>query len=127
MYVSVKFGFGEFKKNFFYLQKVLKSKLIMGKNLVIVESPAKAKTIENYLGKDFTVKSSIGHIRDLPKKGGMAIDIENGFKPNYVISEDKKKIVSELKAEVKKADTIWLATDEDREGEAIAWHLTEAY
>ena len=98
----------------------------MGKNLVIVESPAKAKTIENYLGKDFTVKSSIGHIRDLPKKGGMAIDIENGFKPNYVISEDKKKVVSELKAEVKKADTIWLATDEDREGEAIAWHLTEA-
>ena len=98
----------------------------MGKNLVIVESPAKAKTIENYLGKGFTVKSSIGHIRDLPKKGGMAIDIENGFKPNYVISEDKKKVVSELKAEVKKADTIWLATDEDREGEAIAWHLTEA-
>ena len=92
----------------------------MGKNLVIVESPAKAKTIENYLGKDFTVKSSIGHIRDLPKKGGMGIDIENGFKPNYVISEDKKKVVSELKAEVKKADTIWLATDEDREGEAIA-------
>ena len=98
----------------------------MSKNLVIVESPAKAKTIENYLGKGFTVKSSIGHIRDLPKKGGMAIDIENGFKPNYIISEDKKKIVSELKAEVKKADTIWLATDEDREGEAIAWHLTEA-
>lgn len=98
----------------------------MGKNLVIVESPAKAKTIENYLGKDFIVKSSIGHIRDLPKKGGMAIDIENGFKPNYVISEDKKKVVSELKSAVKKADTIWLATDEDREGEAIAWHLTEA-
>jgi DNA topoisomerase-1 len=126
MYVSVKFGFGEIKKNFFYLHKILKSKLIMGKNLVIVESPAKAKTIEGYLGKDFTVKSSIGHIRDLPKKGGMAIDIENGFKPKYVISEDKKKVVSELKAEVKKADTIWLATDEDREGEAIAWHLTEA-
>ena len=98
----------------------------MGKNLVIVESPAKAKTIENYLGKDFTVKSSIGHIRDLPKKGGMAIDIENGFKPTYVISDDKKKVVSELKAAVKKSETIWLATDEDREGEAIAWHLTEA-
>ena len=98
----------------------------MSKNLVIVESPAKAKTIEGYLGKGFTVKSSIGHIRDLPKKGGMAIDIENGFKPKYVISDDKKKVVSELKAEVKKADTIWLATDEDREGEAIAWHLTEA-
>ena len=126
MEVSVKFGFGEFKKNFFYLQKVLKSKLIMGKNLVIVESPAKAKTIEGYLGKGFTVKSSIGHIRDLPKKGGMAIDIENGFKPKYVISEDKTKVVNELKSEVKKADTIWLATDEDREGEAIAWHLTEA-
>ncbi len=98
----------------------------MSKNLVIVESPAKAKTIEGYLGKEFTVKSSIGHIRDLPKKGGMAIDIENGFKPKYVISDDKTKVVSELKAEVKKADTIWLATDEDREGEAIAWHLTEA-
>ena len=98
----------------------------MSKNLVIVESPAKAKTIEGYLGKGFTVKSSIGHIRDLPKKGGMAIDIENGFKPKYVISEDKIKVVNELKSEVKKADTIWLATDEDREGEAIAWHLTEA-
>ena len=98
----------------------------MSKNLVIVESPAKAKTIEGYLGKGFTVKSSIGHIRDLPKKGGMAIDIENGFKPKYVISEDKTKVVNELKSEVKKADTIWLATDEDREGEAIAWHLTEA-
>jgi len=98
----------------------------MSKNLVIVESPAKAKTIENYLGKDFTVKSSIGHIRDLPKKGGMAIDIENGFKPTYVISDDKKKVVSELKEAVKQSETIWLATDEDREGEAIAWHLTEA-
>ena len=83
----------------------------MGKNLVIVESPAKAKTIENYLGKDFVVKSSIGHIRDLPKKGGMAIDIENGFKPKYVISDDKQKVVNELKAEVKKAEIVWLATD----------------
>ena len=98
----------------------------MGKNLVIVESPAKAKTIENYLGKDFVVRSSIGHIRDLPKKGGMAIDVENGFTPKYVISDDKKKIVSELKSEVKKAEVVWLATDEDREGEAIAWQLTEA-
>lgn len=98
----------------------------MSKNLVIVESPAKAKTIEGYLGKDFLVKSSIGHIRDLPKKGGMAIDIENGFKPKYIISEDKKKVVSELKAAAKKAEVVWLATDEDREGEAIAWHLTEA-
>ncbi len=98
----------------------------MAKNLVIVESPAKKKIIQGFLGKDFVVESSIGHIRDLPKKGGMAIDIENGFAPNYVISEDKTKVVSHLKSVAKKADTVWLATDEDREGEAIAWHLTEA-
>ena len=98
----------------------------MAKNLVIVESPAKKKIIQGFLGKDFTVESSIGHIRDLPKKGGMAIDIENGFRPNYVISEDKAKVVSILKGIVKKVDTVWLATDEDREGEAIAWHLMEA-
>jgi DNA topoisomerase-1 len=98
----------------------------MAKNLVIVESPAKAKTIEGFLGKDFIVKSSIGHIRDLPKKGGMAIDIENGFAPTYEISPDKKKVVDELSKLSKKSDTIWLATDEDREGEAIAWHLQEA-
>ena len=98
----------------------------MVKNLVIVESPAKAKTIEGYLGKDFLVKSSIGHIRDLPKKGGMAIDIENGFKPKYEVSVDKKQVVAELNKLAKKAETVWLATDEDREGEAIAWHLTEA-
>ena len=97
----------------------------MAKNLVIVESPAKAKTIEGYLGKEFLVKSSIGHIRDLPKKGGMGIDIENGFTPKYEVSEDKKNVVSELKKCVKAADTVWLATDEDREGEAIAWHLQE--
>ena len=97
----------------------------MAKNLVIVESPAKAKTIEGYLGKDFLVKSSIGHIRDLPKKGGMGIDIENGFIPNYEVSEDKKHVVAELKKSVKIADTVWIATDEDREGEAIAWHLKE--
>ena len=97
----------------------------MAKNLVIVESPAKAKTIEGYLGKEFLVKSSIGHIRDLPKKGGMGIDIENGFTPKYEVSEDKKNVVSELKKYVKAADTVWLATDEDREGEAIAWHLQE--
>jgi DNA topoisomerase-1 len=78
------------------------------------------------LGKDFVVESSIGHIRDLPKKGGMAIDIKNGFHPNYVVSEDKTKVVSHLKSVAKKAETVWLATDEDREGEAIAWHLTEA-
>ena len=97
----------------------------MAKNLVIVESPAKAKTIEGYLGKEFLVKSSIGHIRDLPKKGGMGIDIENGFTPKYEVSVDKKNVVSELKKCVKAADTVWLATDEDREGEAIAWHLQE--
>ncbi len=97
----------------------------MNKNLVIVESPAKAKTISKYLGNDFIVKSSFGHIRDLPKKG-MSVDIENNFKPSYEISTDKKKIVSELKKIAKDASTIWLASDEDREGEAIAWHLCEA-
>ena len=94
------------------------------KNLVIVESPAKAKTIEKFLGKDFTVKSSFGHIRDLPKKD-MSIDIENGFKPTYVVSPDKTKTVTELKKAAKGA-TVWLASDEDREGEAIAWHLCKA-
>lgn len=97
---------------------------IMGANLVIVESPAKAKTIEKILGKDFTVKSSFGHIRDLSKKN-LGIDIENGFKPDYEISDDKKGVVAELKSLAKKADTVWLASDEDREGEAIAWHLQE--
>src|ERR1700741_3230937 len=96
----------------------------MAKNLVIVESPAKAKTIEKYLGKDFTVKSSFGHIRDLPKKG-LNIDIENDFEPTYAIALDKKKVVSELKTAAKGAE-VWLASDEDREGEAIAWHLSEA-
>ncbi|GEN75906.1 type I DNA topoisomerase [Chryseobacterium hagamense] len=95
----------------------------MSKNLVIVESPAKAKTIQKYLGKDFDVKSSFGHIRDLPKKG-MGIDLSN-FNPDYEVSADKKKLVTELKAAVKKADMVWLASDEDREGEAIAWHLAE--
>lgn len=96
----------------------------MAKNLVIVESPAKAKTIEGYLGKDFVVKSSFGHVRDLAKKG-VSVDVENNFAPNYEISPDKEKLVSELRALVKKADTVWLATDEDREGEAISWHLYE--
>jgi DNA topoisomerase-1 len=96
----------------------------MSKNLVIVESPAKAKTIEKFLGKDFTVKSSFGHIRDLPKKG-LNIDIENGFAPTYEINPDKKKVVSELRAAAKGAE-VWLASDEDREGEAIAWHLAFA-
>ena len=96
----------------------------MSKNLVIVESPAKAKTIEGYLGKGFTVKSSFGHVRDIPKKG-MGIDLENDFKPKYEVSEDKKKVVAELKKLTKAADIVWLATDEDREGEAISWHLYE--
>ena len=96
----------------------------MAENLVIVESPSKAKTIEKYLGKDFKVKSSFGHIRDL-EKNKLGIDIDNGFVPEYIIPEDKQKVVNELKKEVKSAKTIWLASDEDREGEAIAWHLKE--
>ncbi|MBQ6958230.1 MAG: type I DNA topoisomerase [Bacteroidales bacterium] len=96
----------------------------MGENLVIVESPAKAKTIEKFLGKGYTVKSSFGHIRDLKKKG-LGIDIANGFLPEYEISSDKKKTVAELTAAAKAAATVWLASDEDREGEAIAWHLAE--
>lgn len=97
----------------------------MAKNLVIVESPAKAKTIEGYLGKDFVVKSSMGHIRDLAK-GNDSVDIDNDFTPKYVVSPSSKKVVTELKSLAKKADTVWLATDEDREGEAISWHLMEA-
>jgi len=97
----------------------------MSKNLVIVESPAKAKTIEGYLGKDFTVKSSFGHVRDLPKDG-LAVDVTNGFLPSYEVSPDKKKLVSELKSLAKSAEEVWLATDDDREGEAISWHLKEA-
>lgn len=95
------------------------------KNLVIVESPAKAKTIEKFLGKDYTVKSSFGHIRDLPKKG-LSIDKDNNFAPTYEIPADKKKVISELKKDAKDAEMVWLASDEDREGEAIAWHLSEA-
>lgn len=97
----------------------------MAKNLVIVESPAKAKTIEKFLGKDFIVKSSMGHIRDLPTKD-IGIDIANNFKPLYEILPDKTKILAELKKLSKAAETVWLATDEDREGEAISWHLMEA-
>jgi len=96
----------------------------MAKNLLIVESPAKAKTIEGYLGKDFTVKSSYGHIRDLVKSDD-AIDIANGFKQKYEVPADKKQVVSELKKLAKEADIVWLASDEDREGEAISWHLFE--
>lgn len=96
----------------------------MQKNLVIVESPAKAKTIEKFLGKDFKVLSSYGHIRDLKKKE-FSIDVKNDFKPDYEIPADKKKLVGQLKEEAEQAETVWLASDEDREGEAIAWHLYE--
>lgn len=97
----------------------------MTKNLVIVESPAKAKTIEGFLGKEFTVKSSFGHVMDL-NKTKISVDIENDFEPKYEISPDKKKVVSELKKLAKAAETVWLASDEDREGEAISWHLYNA-
>ncbi len=96
----------------------------MSNNLVIVESPAKAKTIEKFLGKNFTVVSSFGHIRDLATKN-FGVDIQNNFKPEYVISNDKKKLVTDLKKHVKESEMVWLAADEDREGEAIAWHLYE--
>ena len=96
----------------------------MIENLVIVESPAKAKTIERFLGKTFTVKSSFGHIRDLAKKN-LGIDVDGGFAPQYIVPADKKKIVKELKSLAKESTMVWLATDEDREGEAIAWHLSE--
>ncbi|WP_194774672.1 type I DNA topoisomerase [Pararhodonellum marinum] len=96
----------------------------MSKNLVIVESPAKAKTIEGYLGKDFKVASSYGHVRDLPK-GDKAIDIQNRFKPTYEVTADKKEVIKNLKNLVKNAETIYLASDDDREGEAISWHLKE--
>ena len=97
----------------------------MSKNLVIVESPAKAQTIEKYLGNDFKVVSSYGHISDLPSKE-IGVDVENNFKPKYIISNDKKDVVKDLKKKADSADFVWLASDEDREGEAIAWHLSEA-
>lgn len=96
----------------------------MPKNLVIVESPAKAKTIEGYLGKDYIVRSSYGHVRDLAQKD-LSVDVENNFAPVYVVSQDKKKLIKELKSLADKAECVWLATDEDREGEAISWHLLE--
>src|SRR3982751_4806791 len=96
----------------------------MPKNLLIVESPAKAKTIEKILGSDFEVKSCYGHIRDL-EKDDMGIDIKNNYKPRYKVPDDKLKVVKELKQIAKKSDEVWLATDEDREGEAISWHLCE--
>ena len=103
--------------------KKYRNKDVMQKNLVIVESPAKAKTIEKFLGKDFKVMSSYGHIRDLKKK---EISIENGsLMPDYEIPDEKKKLVNELRQQAKKAEKVWLASDEDREGEAISWHLCE--
>jgi len=96
----------------------------MAKNLLIVESPAKAKTIEKILGKDFEVKSCYGHIRDL-EKAGMGINLEKNYAPTYIIPEDKEKVVRDLRALTKKSGEVWLATDEDREGEAISWHLCE--
>ena len=95
-----------------------------GKNLVIVESPAKAGTIQKYLGNDYVVKSSFGHIRDL-QDNELSIDVQKGFAPQYVIPSDKKKVVSELKKAAEEASIVWLASDEDREGEAISWHLFE--
>ena len=94
----------------------------MAKNLVIVESPAKAKTIEKFLGKDYKVASSFGHIADLPSKE-LGVNVNGDFSAKYIVNDDKKKIVNELKSLAKKAEIIWLASDEDREGEAIAWHL----
>src|ERR1019366_6404556 len=96
----------------------------MAKSLVIVESPAKARTINKYLGKNFVVKASLGHIKDLPKKD-LAVDVENDFRPRYEVIEGKKKLVQELKDAAKKVDNIYLAADPDREGEAICWHLQE--
>ena len=96
----------------------------MPKNLVIVESPAKAKTIEKFLGKDYQVESSFGHIADLPSKE-LGVDVDNNFEPKYIVDKEKKALVKKLKDLAKKADMIWLASDEDREGEAISWHLAE--
>src|ERR1700733_1456833 len=96
----------------------------MAKNLLIVESPAKAKTIERILGEDFEVKSCYGHIRDL-ERADMGIDLNNKYKPRYIVPEDKQKVVKELKSIAKKSGEVWLASDEDREGESISWHLAE--
>src|SRR5947199_3255147 len=96
----------------------------MAKALVIVESPAKAKTINKYLGKQFVVKASLGHVKDLPKKD-LAVDVENGFRPRYEVIEGKKKLMQELRDAAKKVESVYLAADPDREGEAICWHLQE--
>ncbi len=110
-----------FKKNSYFCRQ---KKSDMAKNLVIVESPAKAKTIEKFLGSDYQVESSYGHIADLPSKE-IGVDVENGFTPRYEVSADKKALVSKLRTLSKNAETVWLASDEDREGEAISWHLAE--
>ncbi|SVE13815.1 uncharacterized protein METZ01_LOCUS466669, partial [marine metagenome] len=93
-------------------------------NLIIVESPSKARTLKRFLGDDYQIQASVGHIRDLPKND-LGVDVDNGFKPTYVASEDKSKVISQLKSLIKNAGTLYLATDPDREGEAIAWHLIE--
>jgi len=98
---------------------------LKGKNLVIVESPAKAKTIEKYLGDDFTVLSSFGHIRDLPK-GELGVNVDKNFEPKYIVIKGKEKVINQLNTASKQSEIVWLATDEDREGEAISWHLAEA-
>ncbi len=95
---------------------------VTGRNLVIVESPAKGKTIQGFLGKDREVKASFGHVSDLPQKT-LGIDVKNNFTPTYQVSDEKKKVIAELKRDAKVAKQVWLATDEDREGEAIAWHV----
>ena len=98
----------------------------MSKTLLIVESPAKARTIQTYLGKDYEVLASVGHVRDLPKSGNDAIDIEDGFKPKYIVPAEKREIIERIKRAAEKADKVYLATDPDREGEAIAWHVKQA-
>lgn len=98
---------------------------VTGRNLVIVESPAKGKTIKGFLGKEWEVKASFGHVSDLPQKT-LGIDVKNNFAPTYEISAEKKKVIAELKRDAKVAKQVWLATDEDREGEAIAWHVAQA-
>ena len=97
----------------------------MAKNLVIVESPAKARTVGRFLGDDYNVVASLGHVRDLPQKG-LGVDVDDGFTPSYEVMEDKKKLVRDIRRDSKDATTIYLATDPDREGEAIAWHLVHS-
>ena len=126
LFKKIKFNFkknknSNFKKNHILLPNKINK---MAKNLVIVESPAKAKTIEKFLGADYQVESSYGHIADLPSKE-IGVDVENGFKPKYEVSTDKKALVTKLRGLAKNADMVWLASDEDREGEAISWHLSE--